>query len=80
MSNLNHIGTLLSKDQTQLHLKRKNHSCHNELNQRSIIDKKLNKSKKRKKKNKKIKCLFLQKSQESPDVSTSKNSDMTVSQ
>jgi hypothetical protein len=80
MSNLNHIGTLLSKDQTQLHLKRKNPFCHNELNQRSIIEKDMNKSKKRKKKKKRNKCLFLQKSQESPDVSTSRNLDMTVSQ
>ena len=68
MSSLNHIGTLLNKDRTQLLLKRKNHSCHKELNQRNKTEKELNKSKMLKKKKNKNKCLFPQKSQENQDV------------
>ena len=78
MSNLNHIYTLLNKDQTQLHLKRKNHSCHRELNQRNKIEKELSKNKILNKKKKKNNFLFQQKSQESQDVLTQKNSDMMV--
>lgn len=80
MNNLNHIGTLLNKDQTQLHLKRKNPSCHNELNQKNKTEKELNKSKMLKKKKNKNKCLFPQKSQENQDVSISRSSVTMVLQ
>lgn len=67
MSNLSHTDIHLNKDQIQLHLKRKNHSCLKEHNQRNKIEFVKNKSRKQKKKNRN-KYMFLQKNQENLDV------------